>query len=81
MTSGVATYSTNPTFKAALFSHHERKWRPRELLKFAYPDSPEFAPGSAFDYSDSNYVLLGLVIQQGRASRSAQCCASGSSVP
>jgi D-alanyl-D-alanine carboxypeptidase len=64
MTSGVASYTADPTFMQALFSDPERRWRPSELLEVALRDSPLFSPGTAFQYSDSNYVLLGLVIQQ-----------------
>ncbi|MGZ4331402.1 MAG: serine hydrolase domain-containing protein [Solirubrobacteraceae bacterium] len=64
MTSGVASYTADPVFTKALYSHPERRWRPRELLAIGLRDSPVFAPGTAFQYSDSNYILLGLVIQK-----------------
>ena len=64
MTSGVASYTADPAFMKALYSHPERRWRPGELLAIGLRDSPVFAPGTAFQYSDSNYILLGLVIQQ-----------------
>jgi D-alanyl-D-alanine carboxypeptidase len=64
MTSGVASYTADPTFMEALYSDPERRWRPGELLEVGLRDSPQFSPGTAFQYSDSNYVLLGLVIRQ-----------------
>ena len=64
MTSGVASYTANPAFTDALYSNPEQRWRPSQLLEFGFPDSPEFPPGTAFQYSDSNYILLGLAIQQ-----------------
>jgi D-alanyl-D-alanine carboxypeptidase len=64
MTSGVASYTADPAFMEALYSDPERRWRPGELLEVGLRDSPLFSPGTAFQYSDSNYVLLGLVIQQ-----------------
>jgi D-alanyl-D-alanine carboxypeptidase len=64
MTSGVASYTADPAFTAALYSHPERRWRPRELLEVGLRHSPVFSPGTAFQYSDSNYVLLGLVIRK-----------------
>ncbi len=64
MTSGVASYTADPAFMEALFSDPERRWRPRELLEVGLRASPVFSPGTAFQYSDSNYVLLGLVIQR-----------------
>jgi D-alanyl-D-alanine carboxypeptidase len=64
MTSGVASYTANPEFSEALYANPEQRWRPSELLEFGFADSPEFPPGTAFQYSDSNYILLGLAIQQ-----------------
>jgi D-alanyl-D-alanine carboxypeptidase len=64
MTSGVASYTADPVFTKALYAHPERRWRPRELLDVGLRDSPVFSPGTAFQYSDSNYVLLGLVIRK-----------------
>jgi len=40
-----------------------RQWTPRELLDIAFAHPPLFAPGSAFDYSNTNTVLLGLVVE------------------
>jgi D-alanyl-D-alanine carboxypeptidase len=64
MTSGVASYTVDPAFSKALYAHPERRWRPSELLGIGLRHSPLFSPGTAFQYSDSNYVLLGLVIRQ-----------------
>lgn len=41
-----------------------RQWQPHELLKVAFDHSPVFPPGSAFDYSNTNTVLLGLVVEK-----------------
>jgi D-alanyl-D-alanine carboxypeptidase len=41
-----------------------REWTPRELLDVAFKHPPEFAPGTAFDYCNTNTVLLGLVIEK-----------------
>jgi D-alanyl-D-alanine carboxypeptidase len=64
MTSGVASYTADPGFMQALFSDPEQRWRPRQLLDVGLRASPLFSPGTAFQYSDSNYVLLGLVIRR-----------------
>ena len=64
MTSGVASYTANPSFTAMLYANPEQRWQPGQLLGFGFADSPEFPPGTAFHYSDSNYILLGLAIQE-----------------
>jgi D-alanyl-D-alanine carboxypeptidase len=64
MRSGVVSYTTNASFTDLLYSNPEQRWRPGQLLEFGLADSPEFLPGTAFNYSDSNYILLGLAIQR-----------------
>ena len=64
MTSGVASYTADPAFVQALYSDPTRRWRPAQLLDVGLRDSPLFTPGTSFQYSDSNYVLLGQVIRQ-----------------
>ena len=41
-----------------------RQWTPRELLEVAFRHPLLFPPGSAFDYSNTNTVLLGLVVEK-----------------
>jgi len=41
-----------------------RQWTPAQLLAIAFRHPPLFPPGSAFDYSNTNTVLLGLVVEQ-----------------
>jgi D-alanyl-D-alanine carboxypeptidase len=64
MTSGVASYTKNPGFVAALFAHPERRWTPREVLRIGLEDSPDFPPGTQFEYSNTNFIMLGMVIEQ-----------------
>jgi len=64
MTSGIASYTFNEQFLNDLFSDPERVWKPEELVQFGIADSPAFDPGTEFQYSNTNTVLLGLVLQQ-----------------
>ncbi len=39
-------------------------WQPEQLVALATDHPPVFAPGEQFDYSNTNYVLLALIIQK-----------------
>ena len=41
-----------------------REWTPQELLAIAFAQPTMFAPGAEYSYSNTNYVLLGLIIEQ-----------------
>lgn len=62
-TSGIYSYSDEPGFVPALFSDPTRVWRPAELVRIAVAHSPLFPPGTSFAYSNTDYVLLGMIIQ------------------
>ncbi len=64
MTSGIASYTFNEQWQDELFSDPERIWRPEEVVQFGIADSPAFDPGTEFQYSNTNTVLLGLVLEQ-----------------
>jgi D-alanyl-D-alanine carboxypeptidase len=40
-----------------------RVWRPREIVAIATAHPPTFAPGAGWSYSDTNYVVLGLIVE------------------
>jgi D-alanyl-D-alanine carboxypeptidase len=61
-TSGLADFFQNPKFDAALNRAKLRVWTPDEVLPFV--GKPAFAPGKGWGYSNTNYVLLGLVAER-----------------
>jgi D-alanyl-D-alanine carboxypeptidase len=63
-TSGLFDYSDVAAFSQAVFDNPERTWAPLELAALAFSNAPYFAPGSNYHYSNTNYILLGLVVEK-----------------
>jgi D-alanyl-D-alanine carboxypeptidase len=62
-TSGLDDYVTDGRFLAAERRRgSEYEWAPRQLL--SYVPSPLAAPGERWNYSNANYLLLGLVVER-----------------
>ena len=50
---------------APFFDHDPTKvWTPREVLAVSFAQPLDFAPGTAYEYSNTNYALLGLIVQK-----------------
>jgi D-alanyl-D-alanine carboxypeptidase len=63
MTSGIASYFTS-NFVEQYFGHPETVFTPDGLIAYGVAESPIFAPGAKFNYSNTNTVLLGKIIEK-----------------
>lgn len=68
-TSGIYSYTDDADFKRKAFStdflqHRYDTWTPQQIVRLAMTHQPTFAPGTGWSYSDTNYVLAGMVIQK-----------------
>ena len=64
MRSGLFPYTSDPGFVQDLLSDPQRSFTPREVLAYGFKHKNTFAPGKQFEYSNTNLVLLGLVIEK-----------------
>ncbi|MGW7052560.1 serine hydrolase domain-containing protein [Streptomyces sp. NPDC054887] len=64
MTSGLYNYSEDLGFNQRLDRKPQARWTPGELLDVAFSHRPYFKPGKGWHYSNTNYVLLGLIAEQ-----------------
>ncbi|MGW0969605.1 serine hydrolase domain-containing protein [Streptomyces sp. NPDC002516] len=64
MTSGLYNYSEDLHFNQVLDDRPETQWTPEELLAIAFRHQPYFPPGQGWHYSNTNYVLLGLIAER-----------------
>jgi D-alanyl-D-alanine carboxypeptidase len=64
MTSGIASYTRSTKFTDIYFAKPETVFTPDRLLAIGISESPIFEPGVRFDYSNTNTILLGMVIEK-----------------
>jgi D-alanyl-D-alanine carboxypeptidase len=64
MRSGLPNYSDTVELNQSLDEDPGRIWTPDELLALAFAKPIEFEPGAEYMYSNTNTILLGLVIEQ-----------------
>ncbi|MET9521137.1 serine hydrolase domain-containing protein [Streptomyces coeruleorubidus] len=69
-TSGIFDYLADPGFQRTYMTadgfmkHRFDEADPEELLAYALANEPYFAPGSSFEYSNTNYLLAARVIEK-----------------
>ncbi len=62
--SGIYNYIQNMHFQTASLNELNKTWYPDELLAYAHDKEPYFGVGQDVRYSNTNYVLLGMIIEK-----------------
>ena len=63
-TSGLADFNSDPrVIEPYLAGNLGHVWTPQQLLDIAFEHEPLFAPGAAFNYSDTNFFLAAYVVE------------------
>jgi D-alanyl-D-alanine carboxypeptidase len=63
-TSGIYNYLESNDFLNAVQEKPDRVWQPAELVAIAAANKPYFQPGAGFHYSNTNYIIAGLVAEK-----------------
>ncbi|MFW0795063.1 serine hydrolase domain-containing protein [Gordonia sp. CPCC 205515] len=64
MSSGIPSYTASNSFTDTYFAHPEQPWQPQQLVDIAKSMPMVFPPGKGWQYSNTNYVLLGMTIEK-----------------
>ena len=61
---GIPDHADEPRFFKALAANPDRQWRPEEIVALVLNKKPPFAAGKGYSYSDTNYILAGMIIER-----------------
>ena len=64
MRSGLKSYTLLRSFNQAMDDEPDRAWDPEELVALGLAEPVSFNPGMGFEYSNTNTVLAGLIVEQ-----------------
>lgn len=68
-TSGLFEYVDDPRFVATIdnptdfYAHRYDHYTPQQLIGYALSHPPAFEPGTSWSYSNTNYLVIGLVVK------------------
>lgn len=63
-TSGLVRYEFKEQFTKDLTANPNKVWIPAELVAYLLDEKPPFEVGKGWDYSDTNYIVLGMIIEK-----------------
>jgi D-alanyl-D-alanine carboxypeptidase len=63
-TSGIYDIVSDRNFYLAILNDPAHDWEPEDLLKFAYNKDPYFPPGTDCYYSNTNFLLLSMILDK-----------------
>lgn len=63
-TSGLVRYEFKNEFTKDLTANPEKVWKPAELLAYLFDTKAPFEAGKGWNYSDTNYIVLGMIIEK-----------------
>jgi D-alanyl-D-alanine carboxypeptidase len=64
MTSGIYNGTEDPQLNAVIDAKPKTIWTPLEFIALSVKHPPYFPPGAGFHYSNTNYELLGLIVEK-----------------
>jgi D-alanyl-D-alanine carboxypeptidase len=68
---GVPDYLESARFYFARFGRGERGFTPDEIITYVAADGPSGEPGAHYSYSDTHYILVGLILEEATGERYA----------
>jgi D-alanyl-D-alanine carboxypeptidase len=63
-TSGIVRYEFKKEFTDFLTAHPDKVWSPEDRLAYLFDEKPPFKAGEGWDYSDTNYIVLGMIMER-----------------
>jgi D-alanyl-D-alanine carboxypeptidase len=63
-TSGLVRYEFKDQFTKDLTANVDKVWKPQELIAYIFETKAPFEAGKGWDYSDTNYIVLGMIIEK-----------------
>lgn len=63
-TSGLVRWEFDPRVAALMTREPDHVWTPVERLTYVFDTDAPFPPGGGWTYSDTNYIVLGMIIER-----------------
>jgi D-alanyl-D-alanine carboxypeptidase len=64
MQSGVYEFESDPGFTSSVFLNPTQEWNPEKTVEIIRKHEPEYKPGEYSHYNESNFALLGIILEK-----------------